>query len=404
MPLILDGIEYRNNEAFDIAVAMVDYINTYCKARDIRNTAGDIIHIDVNDASIIWLLTLAHAQRDSIIERMLYALGHNFNIAACSDEQLLNIAQIAKVQRKKPSPTTVVISISALPTGDVHITQDVTVTVHTPETELLFSPAYELTVPAGTTKPLVFIAHKTGAYPVEPGVISTFDSKVANLDTVTNLAAVPGNDWEALNSLRQRLNSDNKSLTDAELAMYAIRSLSGVASCNIFINYGILDPISINGVLLPPRKALLYVNGFSPFIAAEYFKYLSILPHTDGSANVFRQDYITKSGQTLPCYFFTPQAVEIYIKVIIDIQAISQRTAAIQDIILSLNGKQGVGEQITASAVLKAFRDVPADYNILGVTLSMDDAVWTISSAVGVNETVAISRSNIMVEQWSAPQ
>jgi uncharacterized phage protein gp47/JayE len=404
MSLTLDGIEYRNSEAFDIAVAMVDFINTYCKARDIRNTAGDVIHIDVNDASIIWLLTLAHAQRDSIIERMLYALGHNFNIAACSDEQLLNIAQIAKVQRKKPSPTTVVVSISALPTGDVHITQDVTVTVHTQETELVFSPAYELTVPAGATKPLVFIAHKTGAYHVEPGLISAFDSKVENLDTLSNLAAVPGNDWESLNSLRKRINIDNKSLTDAELAMNAIRSLSGVASCNIFVNYSTVDAVLINGVLLPPRKSIVYVNGYNASIANEYFRYLSILPHTDGSAHVFRQDYITQSGQTLPCYFFTPQAVQVYINVIIDIQAISQRTAAIQNIILALNGKQGVGEQITASDVLKAFRDVPADYNILGATISMDGIVWTISSAVGVNETVAIARSNISVAQWSVPQ
>jgi hypothetical protein len=403
MALVLDGIEYDNAEAFDVAVDMANFINDYCARNDVRNSKNELMRIDVNNASVAWLVLFALGYRESLLERLLYALGCNFNISLCSDEQLLNLAQIARVQRKQPAPSTIVVTVAALPSGPVNITKDVTATVAAPQGELVFAPSQELLVPQGAVRSLVFIANKNGAYTLPQNAITSFDVSLDNLDFVSSAPGAAGADWEPFPSLRQRLNVDNKSASDEDLATRAIAALPGVVSCNIFTNYNMDTDILINNVPVPPRKSIVYVNGFNDNISAEYFKYMTVLPVYAPVPNCFEQAYVTRSGQSVPFSFFAPEYVEIYARVVIDIQVISERIASIQNTLLKLNGTYDIGKNITAADILNQFRDKTTDFNVLGANLSMDGANWNIATTIGANQLFSISRDNISVTQWGAP-
>jgi hypothetical protein len=403
MSLILDGIEYQAGEAFDIARDMADFINKYCTTHNVLNSKGERVRVDVNDASVLWLILFANGYRDSIIEKMVYSAALNFNLALCSDEQLLNLAQIARTERGKPSPTTVVLSIEAVG-GDAHITKSSTASILTKDVELLFSPAYEQTIPAGSVRPVIFIADKTGPFPVPENAFTNFDQPVQNARILSSAEGSPGSLWEPLTSLRRRLNVNNKSITDAESAKNAISSLSGVSNCSIFVNLDPFDPLVINGVSVPPRKSIVFINGYNEDIPRQYFKYMSLLTVGADMDNSVPLSYTTLSGQSIPFFYFTPSFRDVFIKVTIDILPTESRIANIQNILLTLNGSKDIGANLTAADVFHAFQNSQTDYNLLGVTLSMDGLSWSISSAIAHNQLFAITRDKIFIELWEEIQ
>ena len=49
--VLLDGIEYEVKTPDENLDDVITYVNDYCAAKDIRNTAGEVIYIEPNEAN-----------------------------------------------------------------------------------------------------------------------------------------------------------------------------------------------------------------------------------------------------------------------------------------------------------------------------------------------------------------
>lgn len=416
--LTLDGIEYDIKTPEENVTDLVAYINNYCLEHNIKNSEGEIIQIEANESNPFYMLTFGLSYLTTLLQRLVYNAGCSMSIPESSERQLLNLADIAGIRRRNATKTviqgTVYSSEDAL--GPCIITQENTATVYIGELEVIFSPAYDVTIPPGSSRQIMLVADEYGSFNISANTIIEFDEPVEGFRSMTTLASTPGQSQETISSLRSRLQRRSVEGTQTERAAEAIQNLDGVSLCNIYFNKYPNTTIYVGSRAIPvaPRTALLFVQGWSTeeeAIAKVFYRYL--LCETSGFTYVYSEDgetfysdremttpatipegkevislenneycyinieggeyqiYTTKAGQVLPVCIIPPVLTPVYVRVFIRNKLDYGRINAIKDVISSLSSNLTIGQELTSVDITAKIAEEFTDLEVQGAEIGL---------------------------------
>lgn len=390
----LDGVQYESRTPLENTQDLVDYVNNYCALHDIKNSRGDVVFIKTNMASPIYLLFWAVGYLASIIQRVLYSLGTLTSVSASSERQLLNLVELAGLRRQQATPTLIRAIVYADETG-CNITTTDTITVTLEGEPILFSPLYAVSIAPNEHGTIVMAANVLGAFNITGSLITEFDSPPDGFGSMVAEDSIPGRNLETIQELRRRLQTRQDSNSGINKAMEAIRNLAGVSGCNIFYNYDNIVDIEVNGVIVPPRQAALYVLGYSPDVAKTYFTYLDRLTvSTSGSTE---QTTPLLNGQTVSVHMIPPVIRDIYVLVYVGVELTEDIIAAIKRDIASLSLDLDIARPVNSVEIIDKINDI---YKPLGVYVSFSaSSGYTYNLEPGPNEICRIMLANITIEE-----
>lgn len=400
--VILDGIEYTINTAEENAQSMLTAINTWCNDNNVTNRDGDIIQIEANIANPLYIMLYGIGFLASMLQNLIYSAGCCLSLTSSSDRQLLDIADVAGVRRKDPSYTSILATVYSNLADDegavpCQITTDLTATVSVNGQTVIFSPAYDVMVPVGSSRTIVLVAQSLGSFELSTNFITSFDTNPEGFRTMATSASVPGQDQESITALRQRIQERVSSGTMLEQAIEAIEQLPGVTACNIYFNRSVYENELIDSIEVPPRHALLFVQGFSSDIAKAYYTYM-IAETTRGDVNnTLTQTYTTASGQELPIYIITPKEVPVYVRVYFNSVVDDVTSQQMKDTIAQLAIGRTIGQVLTSTDIIDILQENFLSYNPAGAQLSFDGGDYRYQVQPGVNELAVFNNANIEI-------
>lgn len=394
----LDGIEYKTQTPTEIAYDLITYINEYCMTHNIVNTKGETIYIDINPMNPLYMICFGLGYLIGILQKLIYNVGCAFNFNTASERQLLNLAQIANVHRIAATKTTLICTIFASDNAPCVITEDLSVTLLSEEgKEVTLHPGYGITIPAMEAARVILIAEDYGSYNIKAGAVTVFDSDVPGLSRIDSLASVPGQEEEPIAAFRRRLQSRTVQGTAVDRAAEAIMGLEGVSLCNIYFNYNTDTPIFINDISVPPRQALLMVQGFSNKIAETFFSYLPCLTAGESYEGALIQYYTTKAGQKIPVYIIPPISIPLYIRLYINGKETSNTINKLMDSLLLLSANLSIAQSISTADIINNIHENFPEINIESAQLSRDGESYYFKVTPTARELLTLNKSNIEV-------
>lgn len=378
---ILDGIEYDVKTPDENLDDVITYVNDYCQVNDVRNSVGEVIHIEPNEANAFYQMFRGFSYLTTIMQKLIFSAGCAMSIAESSERQLLNIADIAGVQRAKATRTiisgVVFANVDGAGAVDCEITQDLTATITIAGVDVVFHPAFDVVVPIGESRSIVLMAEQYGAYNISANTIQQFDDPVPGFRTMSTSNSTPGQAMESIASLRTRLQKRATEGTQIERAEAAIQSLEGVAMCSIFFNYSPRENTSIpygnTSITVPPRQAVLMVQGWSVepnAIARAFYRYLLCKTTGENVEGAQTQKYITHSNQELTVTIIPPVMQPIYVRIFIKNTLSFEQVDGIKDVICSLAGSLLIGQGLTSVEITDAVSKIYTNLTIQGADLS----------------------------------
>lgn len=390
----LDGRSYTVNTPTENAFALLDFVNQFMIDNDVKNKAGEVVQFKISLASPIWLIIIGIGYMATVCQKIMYAVAKAFNIADCSDQQLLSLAKIARLSRKEGSYTTVVCTATAMDGGPCSITTDLTAQAEYNGITYEFHPVYAVSIPAGTSAEVILICTVTGPVYLESGAITEFTSTVTNLLSLTSSASQPGSGLESISSLRTRLMT-NEAVSPMMGAMQAINALDGISKAIVLYNPNYDSSMILGGKTVPPKRAIIFVQGYSDNIAREYYKYMSMQTYNDGSAH--SQDFAMQNGQSFTMYYYSPVAVDLYIRVSVNQALTLEREGEIKQAVANLSNTRQIGENYTSAFIIDELNTVMNFPEIRGVEISTDGSTWTDTTAFNEGNIglMTVSRTSI---------
>lgn len=400
----LDGVEYPIKTPDENVQDLVSRINTYCTENSVKNKQGDLIQIEANEANPLYMMCYGLAYMLSDLQKLVYSAGCSMSLNESSERQLLNLADIANVQRKDATKTTVIVTIYAnlTPTdSDEEAVPCVVTTSDTAEVPygdqvLYFHPAYETTIPVDGVATMTLICEQEGSFNLSENAITNFNPNPAGFRRMTSKEANPGQDQETIAALRQRLQYRDTSYTMIDAAILAIDNLDGVSSCNIYFNYSTTTTENVNGVDIPPRKAMVIVQGFSNEIAETFYKNLSCEVVGEGDSRAESQPYETLAGQSIPFYIYTPNYVPVYIRVYMKGSYTTEEQQNIKDTICGLASSMSVAQELSSVDVINVLTSTYPSFNVQGVQLALSsEEAYLYKVTPGSDELITFNTANI---------
>lgn len=406
----LDGKTYTIKTPGENTSDMITRINTYCANNDIRNSKNEVIYIDENFASPFYMILWAMGYLVTIIQNLIYGVGKALSVQSSSDAQLLNLADLAGIHRGTPSRTTFSILVKAMaidnPEYDatspgVTITSEDTITYD----GIVYAPALHPSIHLEPNQIayITLVAQESGSYTISAGMITEFDSPISNIEYIQQDTSIPGQEQESIASLRNRMQRRQISGTNLDTAMDAIRALDGVTTCNIYYNESVTETRSIgaDSIPVPPRQALILVQGYNSQIAKAFFSNLTCasIPSTSVPADrlLDAQVYTTHANQELQVALVKPKLVPIYIRIILGIAIDKTVELAIKDAILALAREVSIGMTLTAAMVLNALDDYTS-YSLQGALLSANNSSWDYKATPAIDAIWTFIADNITIE------
>ena len=391
MAINLDGIDYIMDTPTDNALNLLNYINQYMLDNNIKDTAGEVIQYAVNAASPIWLIILGLGYMLTIWQKLVYGAGQSLSIADCSDQQLLNIGQIRSDGPRPGVATSLVATISATG-GDCIITTDLFAELD----GIKYFPTFTTTIPSGASLSIPLLGNVVGPQYIPANTITNFTPPLSITDhfggmTTTN--AVPGRYQEDISMMRRRFLTTSTPISMLDSCIEELKKLPGIQAANIFFNSHLSDSIIIGGITVPPRSAVMFVQGFSPFIASTCYKFLNI-PVVNGTQ---MQTYTTLSGQNIAVTFTPPTAVLFYVKFTVNAGTVPETYKdEIKGIMLASSGVLDIGKNYTQKYLIDPFDNYTV-VDILGLEISMNGTNWGLTTNLNKNEIGVITADSISI-------
>lgn len=377
--LLLDGIEYDVKTPEENVDDLLTFINDYCMANGITNSLGETIYIENTEANPLYMLCYGLSYLTTIMQKLIYNAGCSMSLAESSPRQLLNLSDIAGIKRATATRTVIqgVVYANLEDTGavDCVITQDMEATITIAGMDVIFHPAFDVTVPVGESRAIVLIAEQYGAYSIAPNTITQFDDIIPGFRMMTTSASTPGQDMEPIASLRSRLQRRSVEGTQIDRAAAAIQSLEGVAMCNIYFNYSPseIEHVTYGDSSIPirPRTALLIVQGWSNDIAQVFYRYLFCSTSGGDVAGAQPLTYTTKAGQELTVYVVPPHSRNVYVNVYVKNRLSYEQVDGIKDVVCSLAGTLSIGQELSSSDVIGIVSSNYSNLTVQGADISL---------------------------------
>lgn len=392
----LDGRSYVVNTPTDNAFALLEYVNQFMVDNDVKNRKGEVVQFKISLASPIWLLIIGIGYMATVCQRIMYAVAQAFNLGSCSDEQVLNLARIARLTRKEGSYTTVACTVTATAGGTCNISTNLEAVVEYEGVNYTFHPIYAVSVPAGTSAEIILICDVTGPVYFEVGAITGFTTEVSNLATLVSAAPQPGSGLESISSLRTRLMT-NEAVSPLMGAVQGINALDGVTKAVVLYNSNYDSSMVLGGKTVPPKKAVVFVQGYSDKIAQEYYRHMAAQTYNDGTAQ--SQDFELGNGQNFTMYYYTPVAVNLYIKVKVNSLLTVERENEIKNAIQALSNSREIGKNYTSSYLIDSLNTNLYFTEIVGIEVSEDGVTWGNTTDFNEGNIGLIAAARITVGQ-----
>lgn len=380
--VLLDGIEYEVKTPDENLDDIVTYINDYCQSKDIKNSLGETIYIDANEANPLYQALRGLSYLTTIMQKLQYSAGCSMSVAESSERQLLNLSDIAGIKRTKPTHTTIagVVYANLEESGavDCIITKEMEATITIAGQDITFHPAFDVTVPIGESRSIVLVAEQLGSFNISANTITNFDDPVPGLRMLSTGASTPGQERETIASLRERLQRRTVDSTQIEKAASAIQNLEGVAMCSIYFNYSPREdetvPYGDTNITVPPRQALVFVQGWSTdpvAIARTFYRYLLCKTAGGDVDGHQEQVYETRAGQQLTVNILPPKQQAVYLRVYIKNVLSYEQVDGIKDVICSMAGSLTIGQGISSVDIIKYVSEIYTNLTIQGAEVSL---------------------------------
>lgn len=394
----LDGRSYVVNTPTENAFALLDYVNQFMTDNEVKNKKGEIVQFKISLASPIWLIIIGVGYMATVCQKIMYAVAQAFNIADCADQQVLNLARIARLSRKEGSYTTVSCTATAASGGTCHITTDNLIAKITYEdVEYSFHPIYAVDIPAGTSAEVILICDVTGPVYFEIGAITAeqIENPPQYLESFSSSAPQPGSGLESITSLRTRLMT-NEAISPLAGANQGINALDGITKAVVLFNSNYDSSMMLGGKTVPPKRAVVFVQGYSDSIAKEYLKYMSAETYDDGTAR--QQSHTLENGQQFTINYYTPVTVSLSLRVSVTKALTLEREAEIKQALVNLSNSRDIGENYTTSYIIDSLNTNLNFTEIRGIEISSDGGTtWTDTTSFNEGNVGLIALSDIEI-------
>jgi hypothetical protein len=394
----LDNIAYQVNTTEENAQSILNSINTLSMERGLTDPDGNAVQFDANLANPLYLIIHGCAYIAARLQRLLYNLGCMMNIASASDRQVMMLADIARTRRYTPTKTIFKALVYSNGLGVCHITENHTVSIQLSGKTQKFHPTNETFIAPDSFAVVVFRAEQTGALIITAGQITRFDAPVPdNFHRMEQSQSVPGKELETIAALRSRLLNRRETTSGLDKCQEALSNLEGILACNIYFNYDAYYSVTINDLVIQPRRVGMFLLGYSPDVASTYWNYSTALTAGDSDPTCIKQDYYAANGQNHPVYWkpAIPRAcwVHVYYR---DTLSVDQRDEIVSDI-LKLMLQTSIGTPLTTADILGAIR---SDYVMLGAELTLNEqGQWSYKITPNVGEYLDLKAENITTAQ-----
>ena len=395
----LDGRSYVVNTPVENAFALLDYVNQFMTDNDVKNSKGEIVQFKISLASPIWLIIVGIGYLATVCQKIMYAVAQAFNLADCAESQVLSLAKIARMSRKEGSYTTVVCTATATADGPCVITTALEAEVVYEGTTYVFHPIYNETIPAGTSAEVVLMCSVTGPVYFEAGAITGFTTDVTNLASFVSSAPQPGSGLESISSLRTRLMT-NESISPLAGAIQGLNALDGISKAVVLYNPNYDSAMMLGGKEVPPKKAVVFIQGYSDNIAKEYYRHMAAQTYDDGTAHT--QTFELENGQQFTMCFYGPVSVSLYIKVKVAQQLTVERKEEIQLALQNLSNSRQIGVNYTTAYLIDMLNANLLYTEITDIKVSTNGTDWADTTAFNESNIGLITAARVSFDEPSA--
>lgn len=405
--LQLDGRNYNIQSPKDIATDMVNYINTYCASNGIKNRKDETIFIDMNWSNPLYVVIFGIAYVISLVQKVMYNVACGFSIPNASERQLLNLAQIANVQRRSPKKTTIRCTVLNNRQEILVLSKEnpsTTCTIQIEGEDIIFRPAWDIEIPSGESKLLVLISDTGGPYSVSSDYILELynDTVLISNIVITHDAAIEGTNEETLVELRERMQARKTQTSRIDSLIEALENLEGVNKAKFFFNYSATRPAVIHGMRIPARMGLLILQGSSDGVADTFYSYMSCETYDAGDDfpdRAVTTMFTTNAGQNIPVNYLMPVQEEVYIKVYAKVALSNNDLEAIKVTCASATQNLNINESLTSSDVIELVHKKNPTILFDGIELSKDGVNYTyVVNTENIDGLLVTSYANITVE------
>lgn len=273
MSFKIDGVTWTPKTTVEHADLIIDKINELLQENNVQDKDGNIISLKKNYGNALYLLALGDGQQFADNDAALSQAIDSFNIELADEQQIENLLPIAAITRNPGSYSTLKLTVTASEDGACTIPAG----TKAPFENVNFVTQAEAIIPAGHTQTLDTVADTIGPVVVLTGEVTSFDTEIANLESVENLeSSIPGNAAETTDSLRRRILKGQTIPYSLDGVKLAIEELTGINHARVYFNYNVTGNLTLPGnIELTPRTAYIVVNGQSNELASVYAKYMS---------------------------------------------------------------------------------------------------------------------------------
>lgn len=387
------AIEYMGDTfiplpAQDNALALLDTINGLLVTNNVKDSDGNQAVIYVNVASPIWLILLAVGTAITVFQYLVQAAGDSLNIESCSNQQVLNLATVAGVDRTPGTRTNLAVTVTATAAGCTITPADLLFY----SDSISFAPLTTTVIGSNASVVIQTQATEDGALIILPGEINHFISTPVGVASVSNaLASIPGTEQESVTSLRRRIQQGSGLVSSLDAAIGAIRGLPGINQCNIFFNPSLVSNLVLEGgTVLGPRQAAIFVYGSSSLLAETYLEHM--LSETVGALT---QVYTTLGGQSFTVRYENATLKYYYVRVYVATGSGQEGyLTEIQRLLIGSSATLDIGQDYSQQYLLNYLDDFPYA-TIIGLQVSMDNVSWSDITAMEAVDLGVLSSSYI---------
>lgn len=273
MSFKIGDITWEPKTAAEHADLIIDKINELLQENNVTDKDGNIIQLNKNYGNALYLLALGDGERFADNDAALSKAKDSFNIELADEQQIENLLPIAAITRNPGSYSTLKLTVTASQDGPCTVPAG----TKAPFENMNFVTQAEAIIPAGHTQTLDTVADTIGPVVVLTGEVTSFDTEIANLESVENLvSSVPGNAAETTDSLRRRILKGQTIPYSLDGVKIALEELTGINHARVYFNYNVDGNLTLPGdIEIYPRTAYIVINGSSEKLAETYAKYMS---------------------------------------------------------------------------------------------------------------------------------
>lgn len=273
MSFNINGQTWQPKTAIEHADLIIDKINELLQENNVTDKDGNIVQLRKNYGNALYLLALGDGERFADNDAELTKAINSFNIELADDQQIENLLPIAAITRNPGSYSTLKLTVTASEDGECIVPAG----TKAPFDNMNFVTQVEAVIPAGQSQIVDTVADVIGPVVVLSGEVTSFESEIANLESVENFeSSVPGNAAETTTSLRRRILKGQTIPYSLDGVKLALEELTGINHARVYFNFNVEGNLTLPGnIEIDPRTAYIVINGSSDQLADTYARYMS---------------------------------------------------------------------------------------------------------------------------------